>query len=191
MRKGAKSATAAAIPNADMPIYTRTGDSGETGIIGGKRVYKSDPQIEATGNIDELSSHLGLLILKVKETGDREFLTAIQKDLYEIMAFLAGSKNDASPIAEKTARFEEYIDALDKTLPRLTQFVIPQGTEEASLAHIARTVCRRAERSVVAYMRLQPKINEQMQSAVKYLNRLSDVLFMISRKYNKSHEETV
>lgn len=164
-----------------MAIYTKTGDKGETGLAGGGRVSKSDPRVEAYGEADELSAFLGLLLLKALDKGDRELMTGVQKDLHWVMASLAGAKVDLGFLEERTRAFEEAIDREDKALAPLHHFILPQGTPEAVAAHLCRTVCRRAERAIVRYDRGRTGI-------IKYLNRLSDLLFTIARKYNKGKE---
>ena len=156
-----------------MPIYTKTGDSGQTSLFGGKRLSKSDPQIEAYGTVDELTSFLGMIIVKTKSKEDKEFLTLIQKDLYQIMGVLAGANSPIEVISERVKLFEQKIDVMESKMPKLHRFILPGGTETASWFHIVRTVCRRAERSVVA-VNSAPLI-------IQYLNRLSDLLFVLAR----------
>lgn len=160
-----------------MPIYTRSGDDGTTALFGDKRVLKSDLQIEAYGGLDELSAYLGLLISKAKNKDDKELLTFIQKDLYQIMGYLAGAKINLDYLAKEVIKFEKIIDTLESKLPKLTQFILPQGTELSVHAHVARTICRRAERSVVRY-------DNSLKIIIRYLNRLSDLLFTFARTYN-------
>lgn len=169
-----------------MKIYTRTGDDGTTALFGGKRLLKSDFQIEAYGGLDELSAYLGLLIEKNKNKEDKELFTFVQKDLYQIMGYLAGAKINLDYLAKEVIKFEKIIDTLESKLPKLTQFILPQGTELSVHTHVARTVCRRAERSVVKYMgsKKLSTINFQLLTIVRYLNRLSDLLFTFARIYN-------
>jgi cob(I)alamin adenosyltransferase len=168
-----------------MTIYTRTGDDGTTALFGGGRVLKSDLRVEAYGGLDELSAHLGLL-------DDKEFFASVQKDLHHIMGYLAGAKIKLEYMTEKVMQFEKMIDALESKLPRLRKFVLPQGTECSVHAHIARAVCRRAERSLVRYMHSQRSLttNYQLLTSVRYLNRLSDLLFTVARTDN-ANEKTV
>lgn len=165
------------ILSVNMSIYTRTGDDGTTALFGGKRLLKSDLQIEAYGGLDELSAYLGLLISKTKNKDDKELFTFIQKDLYQMMGYLAGAKINLDYLAKEIIKFEKIIDTLELKLPKLTQFILPQGTELSVHAHIARTICRRAERSVVRY-------DNALKIVIRYLNRLSDLLFMFARTYN-------
>lgn len=147
-----------------MPIYTRTGDSGTTSLFGGKRIPKSDPRIELYGSIDELNSWLGLF--------DDPRLATIQKDLLTIGSILAGWKGDIQAVEPRIRQMELWIDAMDKKLPKLTNFIVPRGN-----MHIARSVCRRVERLAV---------RQKADSVIiTYLNRLSDLLFTIARFMNK------
>lgn len=171
-----------------MPIYTKTGDRGETSLFGGKRLSKADIQIEAYGTIDELTSFLGMVIVKTDEKKDKEFFTVIQKDLYQIMGVLAGANSPIESLSERITLFEQTIDIVEEKLPKLHRFILPGGTESAAWFHIVRTICRRAERNLVA-LQATKKINEQtMMLNIQYLNRLSDLLFTYARWYNKEHE---
>ena len=167
-----------------MKIYTRTGDNGTTALFGGKRVSKSDPQVRAYGAIDELSSFVGLII--AKNAKEKELLTLIQKDLYFIMAYLAGSPSLAPEIETRLGIFEKTIDSLSSHSPKITRFILPQGTEISTLYHIARTVCRRSERDVVGFSNKNNTISQlKNQIVIKYLNRLSDLFFAFSRTSNQ------
>ncbi len=164
-----------------MKIYTKTGDEGMTGVFGGGRVSKSDLQVEAYGSIDELSSVIGMIIALIHNHQDQLFLTDIQKNLYQCMAYLSGSKTHVDFLVQETEKLEKRIDMMEKKLPFLNRFILPQGGIEVSWLHIARTVCRRAERSVIRY-----KIEKNI---VQYLNRLSDFLFVMARSYTKNNQE--
>ena len=171
-----------------MSIYTRTGDKGTTSLFGGKRVSKSDLQVEAYGSVDELSSFLGLVIAKLPKK-EKILLQEIQKDLYKIMAHLSESKSDLGFLVSRVKNFEKKIDGVEKKLPKLTRFILPGGTELSSWFHILRTVCRRAERSVVKFF----SSNETMKQSnnvtiMKYLNRLSDLFFTLARWYGRQKE---
>ncbi len=158
-----------------MKIYTRTGDQGETSLFGGKRVAKNDARIEAYGTVDELNSFLGAV------TG-LDQIPAIQSDLFEIGAHLASPGTSRVPGVE-TSRIEELergIDAMERELQPLTTFILPAGAIAAAHLHVARTVCRRAERCVVALN----DASEATQSTIAYLNRLSDYLFVAARFAN-------
>lgn len=174
-----------------MPIYTKTGDTGKTSLFGGSRVSKSHPQVNAYGTIDELSSVLGLVITKIDDTTEQDFLTIIQKDLYQMMASLAGATNITPPTEDAILAFETKIDTLEKTLPKLTRFILPGGTELGSWFHILRTTTRRAEREAVEFFTSESThaISEDCQAIMlKYLNRLSDLFFMYARKYAEGKE---
>jgi len=160
-----------------MKIYTKTGDNGTTALFGGRRLPKSDPQVVAYGSVDELTSFIGLLLAKITSESDKKFLTDIQKDLYIIMSSLSGASIHSSVLKEKVIQLEKKIDEIELKLPKLIRFILPQGSETTALSHIARTVCRRAEREVVKVKSL-PLI-------LQYLNRLSDFLFVLARSYNK------
>lgn len=165
-----------------MPIYTKTGDRGTTALYGGKRVSKSDIQVEAYGTVDELSSFIGLTASKLGKIPDREILIGIQKDLYLIMANLSGSKTDLAPLEARISEFEKHIDDMDTVLPKLTKFIIPGGSEESSWFQVLRVLARRAERKVVGLA------GDGYEMPIKYLNRLSDLFFTLARFHNKNRE---
>ncbi|MEO6508801.1 MAG: cob(I)yrinic acid a,c-diamide adenosyltransferase [Patescibacteria group bacterium] len=171
-----------------MKIYTKTGDKGETSLFGGKRIAKDDPQIEAAGNVDELTSFIGLLIAKVKTKNDQTFLLEIQKDLYTIMAFLASYNSPIESFPERITLFEQKIDKIQSQLPELTSFILPSGTEISSICHIVRTVCRRTERSIVGLSKTNRLDRKKIALVLQYLNRLSDLFFALARWYNESKE---
>ncbi len=174
-----------------MPIYTKTGDKGHTSLFGGARVSKSHPQVKAYGTIDELTSFIGLVITKVNDTTERDFLTIIQKDLYQMMAILAGATNIKLPGEDAILSFEAKIDHLDKELPKLTRFVLPGGTELGGWFHILRATARRSERETVEFFISETSHTIQENDQIimlKYLNRLSDLFFMYARKYADGKE---
>ena len=165
-------------------VYTKTGDKGTTSLVGGTRVLKSDIRVEAYGTMDELNSYLGLIAVKseVISRSIAEELKDIQNELFVIQTLLA--TEDAVLYAklpqlpdEAVARLERSIDRMTAQLPQNKAFVIAGGSEVSALAHVARTVCRRAERCCVRLNETQP-IDEQL---LKYINRLSDYLFVLSR----------
>ena len=170
-----------------MKIYTKTGDLGETGLLGGMRVPKDHLRVSAYGDVDETNATLGAVRAFAGEPLGR-LVFAIQKDLFAIGAQLADPTHKVaakrSKAAVKTAhvrRLEKAIDARDAKLPPLRSFVLPGGTPAAALLHQARAVCRRAERSVVTLAReadVDPRI-------IVYLNRLSDLLFVLARVENR------
>jgi len=169
-------------------IYTKTGDSGDTGLFGGGRVPKDDPRVEAYGDVDELNAFLG--VARAAELMPRidEVLVPIQRDLFSIGALLATPDRDkmdqhltkARISDERIAELERAIDACDRELEPLKAFILPGGTQKAAALHVARTVCRRAERRVIS---LQREV-EIPQIVVVYLNRLSDLLFTLARFAN-------
>jgi cob(I)alamin adenosyltransferase len=171
-----------------MKIYTKTGDEGQTGLGDGSRVGKDHPRVAAYGDVDELNAAIGAAIAQ----GDDQFaalLGAVQKDLFAIGAQLAdprprltAAKPKAMLSGDRTAALEQAIDEHEARLPALTTFILPAGTPLATGLHLARTVCRRAERAVVALGReeaIEPGI-------VVYLNRLSDLLFVLARRANQA-----
>lgn len=164
-------------------IYTRTGDRGETSIYGGKRVRKSDVQVSAYGSIDELNSAVGVLVSRIgDEPKLKEFLTSVQSDLFTIGSSLSGNgKINLEKLESGAVKMERLIDELDKNLPELKNFVLPSGLEEAAFAHLARAICRRAEREVI-------RLNEEKKGVdnrvIIYLNRFSDLLFISARYLN-------
>lgn len=163
-----------------MKIYTKTGDSGETSLFSGGRVAKDNCRIEAYGTVDELNSVLGLLLAEeVPDEATTERLRRIQNDLFVIGSSLADVKgrldSDDSQLA--TEPLEQWIDAMDRDLDELRAFILPGGSREAALAHVARAVCRRAERRIVA-------VEPPRGAIVAYLNRLSDALFVLARWFN-------
>ena len=171
-----------------MKIYTRTGDTGSTGLFGGGRVPKDDIRVEAYGDVDELNAVIG--VARSVETMPRvdEVLVPIQRDLFAIGALLATPNREKMALHLQKARIDETrieeleraIDDGEAELEPLTAFIIPGGTPKAAALHVARTVCRRAERHVV---RLQHEV-ELPPVTVIYLNRLSDLLFVLARREN-------
>lgn len=160
-----------------MKIYTKTGDKGETSLLGGTRVSKAHQKLEAYGTVDELNSNVGMIASLNKEHSD--FLNKIQHRLFNIGSLLATEKevNFELPSIDVNdiTVLELEIDRLNETLPTLKNFILPGGSSSSAQAHIARCVCRRAERRVVALQ------EEKYTILVQYLNRLSDYLFVLSR----------
>lgn len=162
-------------------IYTKTGDLGETGLFGGRRLSKSHLRIEAYGTVDELNSHLGLIRDLQKDESVREFLHRLQSQLFSIGSILASDPEKELPVPELTEvdieQLEQAMDHMDGSLPALKNFILPGGHPTVSQCHITRCVCRRAERLVVALAG-----SERVPAIViKYLNRLSDYLFILAR----------
>lgn len=176
-----------------MKIYTKTGDRGTTGLFGGKRVSKNNPRLHAYGTIDELNAHLGFVLSlchhEKNATCDIHIkLLAIQNELFVIGGQLAAANdktNNKIPQLSPNAvgRLENGIDIMNKNLPELRNFILPGGVPQAAAIHIARTVARRAERMVIAL----PQHNATMKKIIKYLNRLSDFLFVLARFINHQH----
>jgi len=164
-------------------IYTRTGDLGQTSLFGGARVAKSDPRIEAYGTVDELTSHIGVARTTPLPSDVDAILHQVQIDLFEVGAHLASPGTSRFPGVDATRieELERAIDAMEKELVPLTTFILPGGSSRAAHLHVARTVCRRAERLVVA---LQDETPATI-STIAYLNRLSDYLFVAARFANK------
>lgn len=169
-----------------MKIYTKKGDSGETSLFGGERVSKSTERIEAYGNVDELNSFIGLASSYDLSAKGDEYLQKVQELLFILGADLAtplSSKTRIDRIQEKDIQFlENVIDELEKDLEPLKNFILPGGSQPGATLHVARTVCRRAERAAVACQ----KVDEISDNCIKFLNRLSDFLFVIARYENKN-----
>ena len=171
-----------------MKIYTRTGDQGETGLFGGGRVPKDHPRVAAYGDVDELNSTLGLVRAAAPEGFFDPLIESIQRDLFSIGGHLATPDPErvskalekAALSAERITEFERIMDEAEKALPPLRAFILPAGTRVAAALHLARTVCRRAERSVVHLAHSEPV----PELFVTYLNRLSDLLFTLARLAN-------
>ena len=171
-------------------IYTKTGDAGETGLLGGSRVPKDHPRVEAYGQVDELNAAIGLTLALEPRTFARELLEQVQRELFNIGAELAridptrtGKALREPPIGPaQVAALEAAIDRHETQVPPLKQFILPGGVPKAAALHLARTVCRRAERAVV---RLEREHDARATSCVvPYLNRLSDLLFVLARVAN-------
>jgi len=163
-----------------MKIYTKTGDKGQTSLFNGERRSKDDIRIEAYGSVDELNAFLGLLANKVNDKEQKQVLIGIQKNLFDLGAMLANPTNTSKAVIEESniEDLEKGIDNMNEHLPDLRTFVLPGGNEEASLAHVCRTVCRRAERRAITLA----AESEIEAISIKYLNRLSDYFFVLSRK---------
>jgi len=166
-------------------IYTKTGDTGETSLFGGKRLPKSHHRIEAYGTVDELNAFMGLLRDATEDGQVQNWIKEIQDLLFSIGAALAMEPGKAPVIPgledAHIEILEHRMDAMDETLPPLKNFILPGGHLTVSFCHIARCVCRRAERLVVA-LALEEPIDERI---IRYLNRLSDFLFMLARKLSR------
>jgi len=174
----------------EVKIYTRTGDGGETGLFDGTRVSKADARVATYGDVDELNAWLGFARSRVPDQGEvGEMLVQIQRDLLALGARLADPRNKIAERVTKVeigadaiARLEKWIDMLESMLPPLRRFVLAGGSEAGSALHVARTVCRRAERAMVA---LQARADEGLDAdLIVYVNRLSDLLFVMARFVN-------
>jgi cob(I)alamin adenosyltransferase len=165
-----------------LKIYTKTGDLGQTSLFGGTRVSKDDARIEAYGTVDELSSFLGVARASQIPAEVDAVLEQVQRDLFDVGAHLAspGTSRFAGVDAQRIAELEQSIDAMERELAPLTNFILPGGSLAAAHLHVARTVCRRAERRVVALSDESPAT----LSTIAYLNRLSDYLFVAARFAN-------
>lgn len=163
-------------------IYTRTGDNGETGLAGGERVSKNSPLVQAMGDVDELNSLLGLLVCQLQGEIVEDLMT-VQNDLFDLGAEL----NMSSPyIGQQHVEWlEERLDLMNEGLPPLKEFILPGGGETASMCHLARSVCRRAERSLVQLAGQQAIASELLA----YINRLSDMLFVMARYITRQEGE--
>ena len=166
-------------------IYTRAGDAGETSLGDGTRVRKTDPRLEAYGDVDELNAAVGFVLAAGPPEPMRGWLARIQNELFDLGADLAvppsGDGRERLRVTESQVRWlEQRCDEANAELPELRSFVLPGGTEVAARLHMARTVCRRAERRAVALAEREPVTPE----ALAYLNRLSDLLFILSRAAN-------
>jgi cob(I)alamin adenosyltransferase len=175
-------------------IYTKSGDQGDTALGDGSRVAKDNPRVAAYGSVDELNAVLGLLLAHHPDLPEATLVRGIQNDLFDVGADLCVPQPDGEAAgarlrvkAEQGARLEAAIDRLNEKLKPLTSFVLPGGLPAAAWCHIARTVCRRAERDVVTLAQAE-KINPQV---VIYLNRLSDLLFVLARALNGEGRDDV
>ena len=165
-------------------IYTGGGDKGKTSLVGGFRVSKTHPRLEAYGTIDELNSFIGLLIEEVEDSDTRELLLFIQSKLFTVGSYLATDpakteyKIKSRITDDSIKKIEDAIDQMDSSLPKMTSFVLPGGSRSSATAHICRTVCRRAERNIYRVTE-----TEEVEAPVLvFMNRLSDLLFVIARK---------
>jgi cob(I)alamin adenosyltransferase len=168
------------MPIQNYKIYTRGGDNGTTSLFGGERIEKSSIRIQAIGDVDELNSIIGVVISQLQEQDIKQILLDIQHGLFNIGSYLAtlGDKSIALP---DVRYIESSIDKLDERLPPLTEFILPGGEQSGALCHLARTVCRRAERHLVV---LQSEASDTDETII-FMNRLSDLLFVIARTLNQ------
>jgi cob(I)alamin adenosyltransferase len=170
-------------------IYTRTGDKGETGLVAGARVLKDSIRVQAYGNVDELNSVLGLARSFLTDRELDSLLQELQNDLFIAGADLATTDRDESGTRitrERVHELERIIDQYQEQLPQLTAFILPGGGNAGAALHFARTVARRAERKIVTLGKSE-KINDQL---IPYINRLSDLLFVLARVANHRERKT-
>ena len=164
-----------------MKIYTKSGDTGDTGLYGGSRISKGELRIESYGAVDELNSYLGLIANFELECIKSDFLYDLQSILFDMGSYLAsvpGKKLNLPELKEESVlEVEKEIDEMSGILPPLKSFILPGGSSEASHVHIARTICRRAERRIVSLNKLEP-VNPLI---LRFTNRLSDYLFVLAR----------
>ena len=176
-------------------VYTKTGDKGTTSLVGGVRIKKSDIRLEAYGTVDELSAHLGLLAAMLTDDDNRQTIIRIQNNLFNVCTHLATDQSQtplypSAHLAEgETAFLEQEVDRLMALLPERQGFVLPGGTQAAAQAHVARTVCRRAERRIAALAEVAT-VGEEIQ---QYVNRLSDYLFVLAKiiNFNSGQDEII
>lgn len=176
-------------------VYTRTGDKGQTSIIGGIRVSKACERLEAYGTVDELSSHLGLLAALLPDGDDKDMIIRIQNNLFNVCTNLATDQSqtplyDSAKLPEgEIELLEKEVDRMMKLLPERQGFILPGGTQAAAQAHVCRTVCRRAERRIVALS----EVAQISQETQQYVNRLSDYLFVLAKiiNFNENKSEIV
>lgn len=167
-------------------VYTRTGDNGTTSLVGGVKIKKSDIRLEAYGTVDELSAHLGLLAALMTQSKEQQTIIRIQNNLFNVCTHLATDQNQtplytSAHLADgETTFLEKEIDRMMSLLPERQGFILPGGTQAAAQAHVARTVCRRAERRIAALAEVTVVGNEIQQ----YVNRLSDYLFVLAKIIN-------
>lgn len=166
-------------------VYTKTGDLGETSLVGGRRVSKSSLRVDSYGEVDELNSVLGIVQSIVNDGEIKELIESIQNGLFIMGGDLATPDNSEIGVpridSEMIEKFESLIDKYVREVGDLKEFILPGGSEPSSFLHLARTICRRAERKIVA-LNQEEKINSNL---IIYINRLSDLLFMLARVINK------
>jgi len=164
-------------------VYTKTGDKGETSLLNGERVSKTNTLITTYGELDMLNAYLGLISSKFINTDmDQEFITSIQRNIFSISSYISCPKNDRETYkikiipSNEITKLEDKIDLYDLEMPIQTKFIIPGASETSSIIHIARTICRKVEIILIE--------NNFELTLIQYLNRLSDFLFVLSRYYN-------
>lgn len=170
-----------------MKVYTKTGDKGQTSLVGGQRVSKCCERLESYGTVDELNSHIGVLITYCSDDKDKDFLVDVQGKLFVVGGYLATDNSQREirqgniVATEMVEEVEHEIDRLQELLPPLKLFILPGGSRAASYAHVCRTVCRRAERCILRLVETGAEVDDNVTA---YVNRLSDYLFVLARKLN-------
>lgn len=174
-----------------MKVYTKTGDKGQTSLVGGQRVSKCCERLESYGTVDELNSHIGVLITYCTDDKDKDFLVDVQGKLFVVGGYLAtdNSQHEVRQgnivTAEMVEEVEHEIDRLQELLPPLRLFILPGGSRAASYAHVCRTVCRRAERCILRLVETGATVDDNVTA---YINRLSDYFFVLARKLNVDND---
>jgi len=168
-----------------MKVYTKTGDSGQTTLVGGKRVNKNHPRIEAYGTVDELMAHTALLMDMLTDADDKDFLLWVLDRLMTASAVLAAEKKLTEIAITDITTIENRIDEMDGKLEKIKSFILPGGHVAASQCHVARTVCRRAERKIFSLIEQGYDVPAE---TTKFINRLSDYFFVLSRKIAKDFD---
>ena len=179
-----------------MKVYTKTGDKGQTSLVGGKRGSKCCERLESYGTVDELNSHIGVLITYCSDRQDIDFLTGVQANLFVVGGYLATDNSEKVVrqgnivTDEMNSAVEKEIDRVQELLPPLRLFILPGGSRAAAFAHVCRTVCRRAERMILRLVETGAEVDDNVTA---YVNRLSDYFFVLSRKLNQDNnvEDTV
>lgn len=179
-----------------MKVYTKTGDKGQTSLIGGVRVAKCCERLESYGTVDELNSQIGLLATYCTEQSDIDYLTDIQRNLFVVGSYLATDtektelRSTSIVTDEMVTSVEKEIDSIDSILPPIKLFILPGGCRGASVCHVCRTVCRRAERRILSLAETGVHIDDNV---IAYVNRLSDYFFVLARKLNMlaNHDEII
>ncbi|MBR1519987.1 MAG: cob(I)yrinic acid a,c-diamide adenosyltransferase [Bacteroidaceae bacterium] len=170
-----------------MKIYTKTGDCGQTSLVGGQRVSKTCARLESYGTVDELNSQIGLLITYCKKEADQNFLTEVQNTLFVVGGYLATDNSQREVrtfnivTSDMVLAIEQQIDAINAILPPFRHFILPGGGRAAAVCHVCRTVCRRAERRILTLCEEGAEVDGNV---IAYINRLSDYLFVLARKLN-------
>jgi cob(I)alamin adenosyltransferase len=168
-----------------MKIYTRQGDEGQTSLFGGQKVLKSDSRVQTYGTVDELNAALGCAASAIADPALKDEIAVIQNELFNLGAELATPNRSMLTIPliddAPVGRLEAAIDRMETSLPKLTTFILPSGGIAGSLMHLARAICRRAERETVAFRETEPDVRPEV---IRYLNRLGDYLFVAARYAN-------